>query len=642
MLLEQGEIRRIKVGDTEILRRLYLAVRGPDWRTIPPQVEDLRVEAGDDSFRAVYAIRHRQDEFDFTWKVDIEGDAGGRLRFRAEGRAATSFLTNRVGLCVLHPPRECAGRPVRWRNPDGTEREGRFPDHVSPLEPFKDIAAFSHQLADGGWVDLEYAGETFEMEDQRNWTDGSFKTYSPPASLPKPRQAHPGWTVIQGVTLTLRPGEAPPVAADPGRAGAATGAAARAPALPGEAYLVLGGAAGLFLPALGFSRASHGHALGPKDLARLRALAPAHLRADFRLADPGLPEAVRLATAESAALGAPLEAALVVGKDVAAGLDAFVGAWRQAPGPVARFLVFHQDSDSTPETVFEAAAAVLKDLAPSAELALGSKNDFVLLNRGRPALERPVTASARLVYAMCPQVHAFDNRNLVESLDGQEWTLRTARSLFPRNPPVISTLSLKRSPFAASLKLPGPPPEGAWLKQADARQLSLFAAGWTLASIKRLAEQGALAGTYYQTTGPLGLMAGETCPPESRDFPGMDFRLEPSWVFPVYHVFADLAGFRGAELLTLRSTHPLRCEGLALQSGSRRMILLANLEESACPVRLGGVSGPIAIRRMDDKSARAAVEDAEGYRGVKGEALHPGPEGLLLELRPFEILRLEF
>ena len=82
MLLEQGEIRRIKRGDTEILRRLYLAVRGPDWRTIPPRVEGLQVEAGADSFRATYSIRHQQDEFDFAWKVVFEGDARGRLRFR--------------------------------------------------------------------------------------------------------------------------------------------------------------------------------------------------------------------------------------------------------------------------------------------------------------------------------------------------------------------------------------------------------------------------------------------------------------------------------------------------------------------------------------------------------------------------------
>ncbi|HLP41387.1 MAG TPA: hypothetical protein VK465_07765, partial [Fibrobacteria bacterium] len=36
LLLEQGEIRRVRLGGTEILRRIYLAVRGSDWRTIPP------------------------------------------------------------------------------------------------------------------------------------------------------------------------------------------------------------------------------------------------------------------------------------------------------------------------------------------------------------------------------------------------------------------------------------------------------------------------------------------------------------------------------------------------------------------------------------------------------------------------------
>ena len=665
MRLEHGEVRRILLGEAEILRRIYLAVRGSDWRTIPSVVQDLQIVAGEDSFRAAYSLVHKQDEFDFTWRVEITGDSRGRVSFRAAGRSASAFRTNRVGLCLLHPPRECAGRPVRVVAPDGTEREGRFPETISPHEPFKDIRAFSHQLADGTWADLRFEGEVFEMEDQRNWTDGSFKTYCPPAALPKPRSIEPGWTFDHGVTLEIRPPA--PTAEAPAKAAATAGAATSAAAVPSggtaaRVRLTLGDGTGMRLPSLGFSLPSHGRLPGPADARRLRALSPAHLRANFRLEDPDLGATIANARAGAEALGAPLEAALIVGDDVDGSLRSFAALWKAAGGPVSRWLVFHRASDSTPEPVLAAAVGHLRGIgagaagsgavepgtaqagaavAGQAAFALGSKNDFVLLNRGRPALEAEPGASAQLVFAMCPQVHAFDNRNLVESLDGQAWTLRSARALWPGHGLAVSTVSLKRSPFAASLKLSGPPPAGAWLKQADPRQLSLFAAGWTLGSIKRLAEHGAASGTYFETAGPLGLLAGESLAAEERDFPGVDFKLDPAWVFPVYHLFADLADFRGAEVTALSASHPSRCDGLALRAGARRMILLANLEGSPCPVRIEGLDGSARIRRMDEKSARLAVEDAEGYRGKEPEAL-PALDGAAeLVLGPCEWARID-
>lgn len=630
LLLEQGEIRRVRLGETEILRRIYLAVRGSDWRTIPPAIANLKVEAGADAFKATYALAHKQDEFDFAWSVEIEGDAQGHLRFRALGKSASAFLTNRVGMCLLHPPRECAGRPARWTGPDGRAQDGHFPDLISPHEPFQEIQAFSHQLEDGTWVDLAYEGEVFEMEDQRNWTDGSFKTYCPPARRPKPRSIAPGFEFDHAVTLTLRRPSGPGTVAVPGPR-------------PAEepVRIALGAGTRRVLPALGHGLPSHGREPGPRDTERLRALGPSHLRANFQLDQPGLAGAMASAAAQADLLGAPLEAALVIGEDVEASLAALRAAW-PARKPAGRWLVFHRKSDSTPESVFAAAVAALREMGAAGEAALGSKNDFVLLNRGRPVLDREPAESARLVYSMCPQVHAFDNRNLVESLEGQEWTLRTARGLFPRNAPVISTVSIKRTPFAASLKLSGPAPAGAWLMQADARQLSLFGAGWTLASLKRLAGHGAVAATYYETTGPLGLLAGESLSPEERNFPGVDFRLEPGWVFPLYHVFADLAEGKGGELLAAGSSQPLRCDALALRQGGRGMALAANLEEKPCTVRVEGLPSEARLRLMDEKSAVRAVEDAEGYREAEQAVLAVQGGAATLELPPFAWARIDF
>ena len=38
-----------------------------------------------------------------------------------------------------------------------------------------DIRAIGHQVTPDIWATVRMTGETFEMEDQRNWTDASYK-----------------------------------------------------------------------------------------------------------------------------------------------------------------------------------------------------------------------------------------------------------------------------------------------------------------------------------------------------------------------------------------------------------------------------------------------------------------------------------
>ena len=53
-------------------------------------------------------------------------------------------------------------------------------------------------------VDIAFEGEVFEMEDQRNWTDASFKTYCRPLALPRPYTLEAGDEVRQRITVTVR------------------------------------------------------------------------------------------------------------------------------------------------------------------------------------------------------------------------------------------------------------------------------------------------------------------------------------------------------------------------------------------------------------------------------------------------------
>ncbi len=148
MTYEQGDLRSIRLGEHEVLRRVYVAVRDRDWGTVPAVLSNVEVAAGDASFRVAYEARHRASDVDFAWRAAIEGDASGALRFRMDGEARATFLRNRIGFCVLHPA-ACAGAPCLVEHADGTTARARLPEWISPDQP---VAPFD--AADGrrcGW-----------------------------------------------------------------------------------------------------------------------------------------------------------------------------------------------------------------------------------------------------------------------------------------------------------------------------------------------------------------------------------------------------------------------------------------------------------------------------------------------------------
>ncbi len=56
---------------------------------------------------SVSSSRHRRGPVAFDWQGRIEGGADGRIVYTLDGSAGSTFLRNRIGLCVLHPVRVC-------------------------------------------------------------------------------------------------------------------------------------------------------------------------------------------------------------------------------------------------------------------------------------------------------------------------------------------------------------------------------------------------------------------------------------------------------------------------------------------------------------------------------------------------------
>ena len=123
-----------------------------------------------------------------------------------DGTATQDLNSNRLGLVVLHR-RDDAGRDITLTSPDHIETTSDFPTDINPHQPFMNVAAMSWKR-DGTAFRLDFTVDVFETEDQRNWTDASFKTYSTPLSRPFPVSVHAGYRTHQAIRLSAEPSTA--------------------------------------------------------------------------------------------------------------------------------------------------------------------------------------------------------------------------------------------------------------------------------------------------------------------------------------------------------------------------------------------------------------------------------------------------
>src|SRR5688500_10576202 len=107
-----GWLRYARLGDVEILRAVYPAVRDRFWNTVPVRLSNLAVDRGEDRFRLMFDAECLSGPIDFAFRGEIDGDSDGTVTYRFSGSARSSFLRNRIGLCVLHPA-ACAGSACR-------------------------------------------------------------------------------------------------------------------------------------------------------------------------------------------------------------------------------------------------------------------------------------------------------------------------------------------------------------------------------------------------------------------------------------------------------------------------------------------------------------------------------------------------
>jgi D-apionolactonase len=581
MIYDNGDLRYIRLGGKEAIRRIYAAVRDHNWNTIAGQLRNVRIDNGRDFFHVSYECEHHEGEIAFVWRGEINGEPDGTIRFTFDGEARSTFLKNRIGFCVLHPIKECAGEKCRVERVDGSVCQAEFPRLVAAEQPVRDLhdlRAIAHEVEPGVRVEVRFERDIFETEDQRNWIDASFKTFCTPLRLPYPVGIKAGTRIEQSVTVRIQGLREPivEIREEP----------------PIRLKIDFKKTRPICPIGLGVSSFREKYSTETIDL--LRRLNLSHLRVELDFSIDWRP-VLDHAVWEAQVLNLPLEFALILSPGDEPDLSVFMDGRIVEHDFIKRFVVLTKDAKSTSGQSFQ---WVLSRLGSFAPVGAGTNADFYQLNQSRPDVEK----AAFVAWSMNPQVHAFDDLSIIETPEAVGAQIESARVYFPGKQLIVSPITLKPrfNPVAtgpSNSRTDRLPPE------VDPRQRGAFAAAWTLAMIKRLVEAGVDSVTFFETVGWRGLIERDAGSPNTRLFESV-----PKDAFPACGAFLSLAPFARGELISCTSTSPREIECLALKKDGKTRVIMVNL--TATPKRLDsplvhGMLGAYEYTAWTSESARA-------------------------------------
>lgn len=553
LVYENGAVRWIRLGNTEVLRMIYSAVRDRNWGTIEPKIESETIEPGENSFNIHLKVRYQADPIHFVAEYRISGEKN-KIRLEMQGTAQSDFLKNRVGFCVLHPVTECAGKKAEVFHPDGSSSYFTFPEQIAAHQPVQNVQSVVWKPSPEIKATLNLSGDIFEMEDQRNWTDASYKTYCTPLGLPFPAQIQKGETVSQAIELIVEPGNVQEFRANDFVFSWNPDQISR-------------------LPELGAAISSRKEILSLKEIDLLKELPAKHLRIELRPWQTDIRNTLEMASLESRLLAWPLFVILYLSDNYQAEYAQFAELCNELKTQVKYLLPVGDDHLSF--KAFRELEPQIRNDFPGIELGVGVNAYFAELNRNLPNIEKADFVN----FTICPQVHAFDNASLVENLEAQAEVVKSAKRLFPGKPVFVSQVSLKqRFNVVATSVEPDPEPE-MLSSSVDFRQQSVFAANWTLGSLKFLAQTGANLVTYYETVGWKGFIQGESGPecPEK-------FCAKANDIFPVYEAMKELSGF--SQVIHSESSHPLLFDGLVVKSDLETRLFLFSFSDEDMEIKI--------------------------------------------------------
>ncbi|MGE3875896.1 MAG: hypothetical protein AB7F74_23325 [Parvibaculaceae bacterium] len=567
---EAGNLRYIRFAGMEMIRAVSFIVRDRNWATYAPALSNLLIEQDPQGFTISYDAETKDAEQTFRYAAKISGSAKGEIEFAAEGVAVTDFVTNRTGFVVLHPIAGVAGEPALVETADGKRVETNFPELVSPAQPIMNMRAITHEFAPGAKVVCRMEGDVYEMEDQRNWMDASYKTYVRPLSKPWPYALKAGERIAQKVSIKLE-------------------GKLSAPARRSKAVRVRIGRRIGAVPPLGVGLAPEDAAAAFKSAGLLSKIGPAYVicHYDTRLGHDQKSLQAMLKVARALKADAWLEAVVtrVDGfQEEIAALGKIVARLKHPFKAV--FLSPASDMKSTQPTGPWPPCPPLSDiyklarlLFPDARIAGGMMSFFTELNRKRP----PAEFADFITFTNSALVHAGDDRSVTEGLEALPAMAKSVGAFSGGKPFAVgpSAIGMRFNPYGAA-----PQANPRDLRQAmncnDPRQRGLLGAAWNLAYFAHFARNGAEAIALGGLTGPFGAIHSKQAWPQAW------FDANKGGLYPVFHVLRGLARLEGADLLDTTISRPREVQALAARrKDGKTELWVANLTGDPVTVDIG-------------------------------------------------------
>jgi hypothetical protein len=605
--LVQGNLRTIHFKGHEILRAIAYVVRDRDWGTFVPVMSGLTIDTEPEHFEVRYTARCGEDLY---YTAAIRGHADGILKFSVTAMPECDFETNRCGFCVLHPIVGVAGKSVNVEHCDGTKEDAVFPDLIEPWQPFKSVRSLTHSPAEGIEAICRLLGDEFETEDQRNWSDASYKTYVRPLALPWPYVMPAAIANTQTVELVLK--VSPSVMSNTNSQTAVRVSVSDRPTGRGFAETGL-----LIVPEALQDTLDHYAAL--KDIAPGFLLC--HLDPTVGHSQDELNGYAKLQSRTKCPIR--LEYIVVAGGDLNDEFRALATKIQRSELRLEGMVVCPSvDRQSTPPGSIWPECPPLSDIYRSAREAFpglaiggGMVSYFTELNRKRP----PVALLDFVTHGTNPIVHAADDTSVMQTLEALPFIFRSARQIIGNGHTYRlgpSFIPMRQNPYGS--RVFDNSCERKTMAKMDPRQRGIFAASFIAGYAARVAGHDISSFVPASLLGPAGLLDDA------------DNR------YPAFHIVRQLSKLAGQSVIESCSEDQAKLLSLACCDRKGRLsVLLSNTTADLLTVTLDPGS---------PKSAPTIVMiDEDSFPGFRVQEEAPiSKRRFELQLKPYAVALLHY
>ena len=549
--LAREAIRNIRYEGVQLIDLLYTAIRPSDWSTLKADQysADVQIISSDcvititEAFAGALAAQT---------KINLSSSNTFSVGYELKG--LSEYPVSRWGVCFCLNTAEWMGSSVASSGNTYLLAQDISPQRVidGVIQGLFPASNEMHFVApDQRYIKVLSVGKVLEAEDQRNWTDNTYKIYSGSLSEPFPFIMSAGVVWTQSADFEV--GVSKRVEADPSKI------------LLREIEA---------LPSIGL-QFNADPLLSPDDLEKAFVLLEIdHLRINEESLTPQ-----KIAT--TAANGLILEVALLSSNDGDA-LKAEVLQLSERVPAGSRLLIQREGRKVVGET----------DLPRNESLNTyipGSDAFLVDLQNAKNSFGNSVS------YSMAPTVHSFDTETIFKTLSTQQESTQFAqKNIAPQvfiSPITFSTRGNPNSGHSRDQRLIYAEPEMALHIR------TIEGAAWTLGSIFALASASAFSGTWHELFGEFGIIYSQS---DSIKFS------------PAFHAISALGAHRTHQITIATSRDN---SWVAFENREMKSILVASLRPWTVEITANVLVGYKSIQslRGDDCEKASQIMDWWSY-----------------------------